>query len=72
MKKRSIEAPEWFLMWTGKDLYITMICGWSKPWVIGSAERELSMAWKKIYRCGGRVIRCKVTPVRQVKKESAK
>ncbi len=62
MKKPKLEAPEWFFAWMTGRPYITTICGWSRHNVINEAEKAVGDPWKKIYRNGGRAVRCKVVP----------
>lgn len=67
MKAKKLDAPEWFFMWTTGQPYVTSICGWVRGVVIADVLRSgigyRDATWKQIYRQGGRVIRCKVTPV---------
>lgn len=60
--KKSLEAPEWFFMWTSGYPYITAICGWTRRAVIEEATRSNGESWKKIYQRGGRAVRCIVRP----------
>ena len=63
-KRKPIDAPEWFFMWsTGSPPYITAICGWTRKRAIMDAEAATGVLWKTIYGRGGRVVRCRVTPI---------
>lgn len=58
-----MDHPTYFFVWTkpkGQE-YITRVCGWNKKSVMREAERNNDMAWKKIYRRGGRIVKVKMT-----------
>lgn len=60
--KKQIEAPEWFFMWAkpkGRE-YITMECHWERGKLIEKMERDLGRPWVRIYRMGGRAVKCAV------------
>ena len=56
-----MEHPEWFFAQTKGDLFITMLCDWTKHDLIHKCERDLSLSWKQIYRRGGRAVRVKMS-----------
>jgi hypothetical protein len=57
-----MEHPKWFFAWTTGKPYITDICGWKKKDTIAFIEKLLVMKWERIYRSGGRILKCSVTP----------
>ena len=63
MKSKFTEHPTWFFAWTTGKPYITAVCGWTRKQVIQEVTCCGKAPWKKFYREGGRVIRCKVMPL---------
>lgn len=55
----------WFFVWrTGTPgPYPTAICAYTRKQLIEEVRRQVGGDWKKLYRQGGRAMRCAVNPV---------
>lgn len=56
---------KWFFAWTGVNGYVTTVCSRYRRNLIEKVERLQSTSWRKIYRNGGRAVKCRVTPIRK-------
>ncbi len=61
---KNLDHPTWFLYWSFKPAYMTMICGWTRRSMVRNAEKSQNMTWKQIYRRGGRAVRVKMSIVK--------
>jgi hypothetical protein len=53
----------WAFAWShSKAPFITRIVGYTRRECIASAEVCLGLDWKKIYRNGGRAVKCAIAP----------
>jgi len=59
-----MEHPTWFFAWTSERPYITSMCSWTRKQLIDDVERSFGRDWKRIYRQGGRALKCTVIPDR--------
>lgn len=59
---KPVEAPAWFFGWISGKPYITTICGWTRKQVMQEVERSHGESWNRVYKRGGRIIKCSVRP----------
>jgi len=60
MKLRENDKPQWFFMWVKGHPYICSICTWTRKDLIIEVEKMMGADWKRIYRQGGRAVKCDI------------
>lgn len=60
-----IKHPQWAFMWTGENGYITDLIGCNRRELIAEVEDKMERKWRFIYRIGGRIVKIKISVVKE-------
>lgn len=59
---KALDGPKWFFVWASGKPYVTTICSWTRKDCIQYVEEQMREPWRKIYRKGGRIVKCALYP----------